>query len=167
MSGSIRISAKHGVNPTIFVCEWCGRDTNTLGLVGSCSKLKCRNCGTIIFGSSAEPCPKCGKGGRQLGDRYGGGGMYHGDFEVLERDTEVPMHIAQGLCDECDAKRKAADDEVAKGGVYWKCSKCGSKGAVKAGTKLAIAVREKMKIAAPNKYGVEFHECSVCKGKER
>lgn len=55
---SIRISEKHGVNPTIPVCFWCGKEKNEVALLG---KLKGdveapRNC--IL---DYEPCDECKK----------------------------------------------------------------------------------------------------------
>ena len=34
MSRSIRISEKHGVNPTIPICFYCGEDKNEVALLG-------------------------------------------------------------------------------------------------------------------------------------
>lgn len=34
MANSIRISQKHGVNPTIPVCFWCGKEKNEIALLG-------------------------------------------------------------------------------------------------------------------------------------
>ena len=52
----IRISEKHGVNPTIPICFWCGKEKNEIVLLG---KLKGdaeapRSC--VI---NYEPCDKC------------------------------------------------------------------------------------------------------------
>lgn len=55
---SIRISEKHGVNPTIPVCFWCGKEKNEIALLG---KLKGdieapKNC-VLDY----EPCDECKK----------------------------------------------------------------------------------------------------------
>lgn len=38
MGGSIRLHPKHGVNPTIPVCFWCGKQKNEIVLLGASSK---------------------------------------------------------------------------------------------------------------------------------
>lgn len=35
MSGSIRLHPKHGLNPTITTCFWCGEDKNEIALLGA------------------------------------------------------------------------------------------------------------------------------------
>lgn len=35
MSG-IKLSPKYGVNPTIPVCFWCGKEKNEIALMGTC-----------------------------------------------------------------------------------------------------------------------------------
>ena len=35
MSGSIRLHEKHGLNPTIPTCFWCGKDKNEIALLGA------------------------------------------------------------------------------------------------------------------------------------
>lgn len=55
-SKGIRISEKHGVNPTIPVCFWCGKEKNEIVLLGKLkgdveAPMKC-----II---NYEPCDEC------------------------------------------------------------------------------------------------------------
>ena len=33
-TNSIKISQKHGVNPTIPICFWCGKEKNEIALLG-------------------------------------------------------------------------------------------------------------------------------------
>ncbi|MBF0553240.1 MAG: hypothetical protein HQK96_01640 [Nitrospirae bacterium] len=103
-----------------------------------------------------EPCPRCGAGKDK--DRYAS------HFEVIERNAEAPMKMSGGLCPKCDKMRKDADLEVSKGGIYWKCDKCGSTGAVKATSELSKNIRKKMKIEPPNPCGVVLlpEQCPVC-----
>lgn len=59
---SIRLSQKHGVNPTIPVCFWCGKPKNEIALLG---RLKDdaeapKHC-VIDF----EPCDECQQGMNQ------------------------------------------------------------------------------------------------------
>lgn len=34
MANSIKLSEKHGVNPTILICAWCGEQKNEIALLG-------------------------------------------------------------------------------------------------------------------------------------
>lgn len=54
---SIRLSPKHGVNPSIPTCFWCGEPTNVLVLFGRLpnDKEAGMHCGPIDY----EPCDKC------------------------------------------------------------------------------------------------------------
>ena len=61
MSNSIRLSPKHGVNPTIPVCAWCGKQKNEIALLGKIKTNKHgedpeapKNC--IL---DYEPCDEC------------------------------------------------------------------------------------------------------------
>lgn len=61
MSNSIRLSPKHGVNPTIPVCAWCGKQKNEIVLLGKIETNKRgedpeapKNC--IL---DYEPCDEC------------------------------------------------------------------------------------------------------------
>lgn len=56
MSNSIKVSQKHGVNPTIPVCFWCGEDKNELYLLG---KLKDDAEAPMRAVYDYEPCDKC------------------------------------------------------------------------------------------------------------
>lgn len=38
MSKGIKISPKYGLNPTIPVCFWCGKQKNEIALMGRMSK---------------------------------------------------------------------------------------------------------------------------------
>ena len=58
MSKSIRLSENHGVNPTIPVCFWCGKEKNEIALLG---RLK----GDMEAPRNAlldyQPCEECKK----------------------------------------------------------------------------------------------------------
>lgn len=56
MSRGIRLSEKHGVNPTLPKCFWCGKDTGEVALLGKLpdDKEAPRSC--FI---SYDPCPAC------------------------------------------------------------------------------------------------------------
>ena len=52
----IRLSDKHGVNPTMGVCMWCGEPTGEIALLG---KLKGDVEAPRYSTLSYEPCDKC------------------------------------------------------------------------------------------------------------
>lgn len=61
MSSSIRLSPKHGVNPTIPVCFWCGEERGEIALLGHIGDgrkhkdIEAPHHMVIDF----EPCDKC------------------------------------------------------------------------------------------------------------
>jgi hypothetical protein len=66
MSGSIRVSPKHGINPSLGVCFICGKDDGTIVLPGVMHRKDDR--GVVIEHDveaphracwSREPCPNC------------------------------------------------------------------------------------------------------------
>lgn len=56
MGKSIKISPKHGVNPTIPVCFWCGKEKNEVALLG---KLKGDAEAPMHMVLNYEPCDAC------------------------------------------------------------------------------------------------------------
>ena len=59
MSKSIRLSPNHGVNPTIPLCFWCGKQKNEIALMGKINRADDeapRNCYLDY-----EPCDECKK----------------------------------------------------------------------------------------------------------
>lgn len=56
MSKSIRLSEKHGVNPCIPVCFWCGKSKNEIALLG---KLKDDSKAPMNAVLDREPCDEC------------------------------------------------------------------------------------------------------------
>lgn len=57
MSDSIKLSPKHGVNPTIPVCFWCGKPKNELALLGKIDKEDSEAPQKLIV--NYEPCDAC------------------------------------------------------------------------------------------------------------
>lgn len=57
MSNSIKMSPKHGVNPTIPVCFWCGKDKNEVALMGKIDKEDSEAPRKLII--NYEPCDAC------------------------------------------------------------------------------------------------------------
>lgn len=60
MSKNINLSPKHGVNPTIPICFWCGKEKNEialLGRIGGKKDLEAPKHAILDF----EPCEECSK----------------------------------------------------------------------------------------------------------
>lgn len=57
MSNTIKISPKHGLNPTIPICFWCGQDKNEVGLLGKIDKEDSEAPQRMII--NYDPCDKC------------------------------------------------------------------------------------------------------------
>ena len=58
MAKSIRISEKHGVNPTIPLCFWCGKEKNEVVLLGKLPGDAEAPMKTWLNGDY-EPCDEC------------------------------------------------------------------------------------------------------------
>lgn len=56
MSKSIPLSPKHGANPTIKTCAWCGKSTNEILLMGKLPGDKEAPKYAVV---DYEPCDKC------------------------------------------------------------------------------------------------------------
>lgn len=59
MSNNIKLSPEHGVNPTIPVCFWCGKEKNEVALLGKIDKEDFEAPRRVIL--NYEPCDKCKK----------------------------------------------------------------------------------------------------------
>ena len=58
MAAGVRLSPKHGVNPTLPVCFWCGKergDIALLGRIGGSRDLEAPRHAIVDF----EPCDCC------------------------------------------------------------------------------------------------------------
>lgn len=61
MSTGLKLSPKHGLNPTISVCFWCGEEKGEIALLGHIGDARKgedieANMHTVI---NYEPCPAC------------------------------------------------------------------------------------------------------------
>ena len=146
----IPVSKKHGVNPSIGVCPNCGKENGEILLLGRCNEYRCQACGQIIYGKGRQQCPRC----KSL------------SIDLVKNDVEAPRCIPTRYCDACKKMFKEHKALVRQGGIYWRCTKCGSGGVVRPGTVGALVVRHKLGIVAPKPCGVEFTEeqCPVCSG---
>lgn len=57
MAKSIRVSPKHGVNPSIAVCAWCGGDKNEIALFGRMNRADDEAPQRVVL--DYDPCDKC------------------------------------------------------------------------------------------------------------
>ncbi|KPK66693.1 MAG: hypothetical protein AMS21_00635, partial [Gemmatimonas sp. SG8_38_2] len=91
----IILSDQHGVNPTLLKCEWCGKDTGTIALVGKQHYYICKTCSFKHIGRPKYGhCVKCAAQG--INSKVYKGNEFDGSID----------HVRMGLCDECDAKRE-------------------------------------------------------------
>jgi hypothetical protein len=145
---NLMLHKEKGVNPRLTCCRNCGKDVGVALLGINEGIYECNICKVNHIGyPSGGRCPKCATSVTKTGT-------------VGEHD-KLPIE----LCDDCEAKEKASADAVRDGGIYWKCSKCHSSGAILKRAPLAQMVREQMNIAAPNPCGIDFEggiNCPVC-----
>jgi hypothetical protein len=141
MRNSITLHPDKGVNPRITTCHSCGVDVG-VALIGVHERVyRCKSCNATLLGTRVCKCGSLGAYTRNL-----------------EEHEKLPIET----CDKCAARMQEAADEVAKGGVFWRCTKCNSDGAVRAESDLAKNVRKQMNIHAPDPCGLEVESCPVC-----
>lgn len=143
----ITLHQKLGLNPRLTFCVRCGGETNELALLGNKNWIyKCGDCGAKFVGGAPVRCPKCG--GRSF-DR--------------DRELSDGERIPSGdLCDKCKAQLEELKQVVEEGGVFWRCSDCGSEGAIRK-SDFADEVRKAANILT-GQCGVQFSkkDCPVC-----
>lgn len=89
MKKDIKLSPKHGVNPTIPMCFWCGGDKEEVALMGKMDKQDSEAPRRMII--NYEPCAKCkeifDKGIHVMGvvDKP----MAPGQFPIIEDENVV------------------------------------------------------------------------------
>jgi hypothetical protein len=149
---SIRLHPTKGVNPHLTICAWCRKDLS-IALPGADDGVyECRSCNRTHLGRHPETCP-CGAGG-------------YGNFvKVRTLEEGEKLNIGE-LCDDCLKKKKEHDAEVARGGIYWKCERCGSAGVIKAEAPISQNVRKQTGIEPPKPCGVKLDraDCPACSG---
>lgn len=131
--GSIRLSKKHGVNPSVGICFWCGGDDGTVLLVG---KLPGDEQAPPRMLASYDPCNTCKEqfdqgvalveahegpvfegqdpiqrsGNRALGT---GQELYPTGRYVIVKDEAIPRLLHNCDTDDVIARRKAFVDTEA------------------------------------------------------
>ena len=142
----ITLSKKHGVNPCLTVCPRCGKDSPELLLLGNTKEYICKGCGGKIIGKYPKgKCPHCG---------YRTAFSLVGEFDGMHK--KLP---ASDLCDICKAEIKMLEEEIAKGGVPWRCSDCKSEGVIKHNAEFSIDFRKQYPVEG---FTFSKDNCPVC-----
>ena len=141
MSDSIVLHKEKGLNAHMTVCRYCGKDVGIAMLGARDGIYTCKHDHKSIGGPPPRdakiPC-----------------GCQSRDFR-RERTIEDYEKLAVEICDDCIKLQTAADEEVKKGGIYWRCVDCGSAGAIKADHVLSKDVRKRTKVEAPDPCGTQ------------
>lgn len=146
---TIILHPQKGVNPRIGVCTRCGKDLGIILMGARDQVITCKSCGVRNFGYTARhKCPSCKTPLRGSPTR------------TIEDSEHLPM----GLCADCERERINQMGEVAKGGVYFRCTNCEVTGVVKADSPFAREARDGLGIQAPEPCGIEFNafNCPYC-----
>jgi len=143
----ILLSEKFGVNPCLTICSRCGGETNEILLLGKANKYECKKCHKYIIGTRPKKCPFC--------EDSSYGFTNHGEFE----GTYSQRLPASELCDKCKKELREFKEEIAKGGVPWKCDICKSEGVIKSESNFARNFRKEH-----SKAGIilDKDNCPVC-----
>ena len=152
----ITLHPEKGVAAHMSVCRNCGKGVGLI-MMGIRNYVEvCNNCNMHVYG---------GLDARYKGKCPGCGNAWNRDTHSKRRELDYFETVPAELCDDCMRNQRLCEEEVAKGGVFWKCSHCKSKGALKAGSDLAKQVREKLNIKT-GPCGIEFDKeaCPVCTG---
>lgn len=142
----ILISEKHGINPCMGICERCGEDTGEILIPGKINKYTC-TCGKEIYGSKFA----CSCGSKK--------------YNTKELDVEIPRHIPYGFCAACKEELKNMEEEIDRGGIYFKC-KCGANGVIKYTAPICKEIRKKLNVLE-GPCGIELKKCPKCEKEKK
>ena len=146
MSDGIRLHKTKGVNAHMTVCPRCGKDGDSIVLLGAeDKKYLCSECDAVNYGlSKGKSCNRCGS-------------TYVSYLGIVEDYEKVPA-----LCKACEDELETFHKEIKQGGVFFRCTKCGAEGVIKGDSDLAIATRLHTGIKAPKPVGIELNDCPNC-----
>jgi len=143
----VMLHPRLGLNPRLTVCPRCGQDGPEIALLGIANSIyRCRGCDVNFVG---HKCPKCG--------------TTCGLEKV--RQLEDGERLLGSVCEACKEKQREVDEVVRQGGVYWRCTDCGSSGALR---KCGFTERARLIAGNGTRYegpcGVNLskRDCPVC-----
>jgi hypothetical protein len=158
----LKLDEEKGLNPRMAICTRCGEDVGVVLLGAESNKYTCPECDALHYGRpDAKPkwknlrvCQMCEHPFDSSWKK-----------EAIEEWEKIP---SPDPCDECVKKEAEAVQMVKEGGVYWRCTACGSEGVVRPGSELAKAVRASTGVSAPDPVGLEVgaEDCPLCEAEK-
>lgn len=144
----IPLHPTRALDPHLTYCPRCGGDTDEI-TVGHLWKVKTSK-GWLYFnrGELRKALVSAG---------FNAHAYNLTDAIDVKENERVPSPT---LCNNCQKEMVEFKKEVEAGGVYFRCTKCLTHGVIKAGTTMAVAVREAHGIPAPGECGIEFDDCT-------
>jgi len=145
---SIPLSKDRGIDPHLCTCIRCGNVNDQALTMGVIMKAE-DNHGASHFAN---------RGGTRKHEQE----LAKHNIEIVTNWTEIKdssEKIPMGLCKACEDEIALFEEELAKGGIFFKCKACDQAGMITGNTDLAKAVREQMDIPAPDECGIEFDSC--------
>lgn len=150
---SIRLHREKGLNPHMTVCPRCGKDGDSIVLLGATDKIHtCPKCGLRHVGRPDDgECQGCGAGFAR--ERW--------KTRTIEDYERLPVR-----CKACDDELAEWESVVKAGGVYFRCADCKTEGVIRAESEMAKAAREQLGVPPPKPCGVQFTkaDCPLCTG---
>ena len=156
-----------GLNPRLTICPICGGDGDEIALLGNANcKYVCNKCGATVYGTMSRRSAYETLGSKNNRCKCG-------EYNSLEKQELLPTEkIIGGPCKKCRELQEKIDQMIKEGGVYFKCKKCHSRGAIKANNPICQEVRRKSleqglikNINDP--VGLAVEECENCKGEQK
>lgn len=139
-------------------CPRCGCEVDKVVDQELEKKRRCPSCGAIYYGlpeklGRARACRNC----QCLYDRH--------TWKLVPTEEWERLPIKQP-CDKCKHELHMMELVVKRGGIYWRCEKCGNSGVLSEHSKISKQVRELAKTPAPASIGLDLEpeQCPVCSG---
>ena len=154
-NGRIPLHPTRALDPHLTICPICGDKTNSL-VIGHTRKAKLPNGKTVYCTRGQEDSLK-----RKLVDQ----GILHSirdrlEWKQLDEMERVPDPEP---CEKCKAEIQKEQnmliEEVAAGGVYFRCLQCKCQGAFTKESDIAVEVRKQTGKEAPEPVGIKFNTC--------
>lgn len=143
---SITVHKRLGLNARLTFCPKCGGEGTELIMLGNKNhKGICPDHGHVYgIGARMKHCIADGCG-RALTE-----------VEELTDQEKVPSIV---LCDTCQKSLKIQQEAIERGGIAWKCSTCGSEGAILKGGQHDEMIAD---VRAKGYTGITFSNCPCC-----